>query len=71
MDVLCYERSSWLGGLWKYDDNANVATVTRTTIINSSKEMSSFSDFPAPSDFPNYFHHSLMVNTTRLICLIF
>ena len=61
VDVVCYERSNYLCGLWRYDDSPNCATttVTQTAIINSSKEMSSFSDFPAPSSYPNHFQGEL------------
>jgi len=60
--IVCYERSSWIGGLWKYrdEDDSKLASVTRSTIINSSKEMSSYSDFSPPAEFPNYMHNSLM-----------
>ncbi|XP_074603122.1 flavin-containing monooxygenase 5-like [Brevipalpus obovatus] len=61
-DVVCYEQSNFLGGLWKYrdDDVDGLASVMRSTIINSSKEMSSYSDFPPPPEFPNYMHNTLM-----------
>jgi len=62
LDIVCYERSDFIGGLWKYrdEDDPRLASVTRSTIINSSKEMSAFSDFPPPAEFPNYMHNSLM-----------
>ena len=59
VNVVCHKRSASYGGLWRYE-HANTTTATRTTIVNSSKEMSAFGDFPAPSDYPNYFLHSLM-----------
>ncbi len=34
----------------------------KSTIVNTSKEMMSYSDYPPPIDFPNFMHHSL-VNT--------
>jgi dimethylaniline monooxygenase (N-oxide forming) len=67
--IICFERTSSIGGLWKYrdldeNDNSNIAddtvTVMHGTIANSSKEMSAFSDFPPPPDFPNFMHHKLM-----------
>jgi dimethylaniline monooxygenase (N-oxide forming) len=30
----------------------------RSTTINSSKEMMSYSDFPVPDEFPNFMHNS-------------
>jgi len=62
LQIVCYERSDFIGGLWKYrdEDDSKLASVTRSTIINSSKEMSSYSDFSPPTEFPNYMHNSLM-----------
>ncbi|XP_077560960.1 flavin-containing monooxygenase 5-like [Haemaphysalis longicornis] len=66
-DVVLYERSAHIGGLWAYhEDNVDgQASVMRTTTINTSKEMSAFSDFPPPKDYPNYMHHSKMVSYFR------
>ncbi|GFQ89026.1 dimethylaniline monooxygenase 5 [Trichonephila clavata] len=60
---VCYERNNDPGGLWRYHDEdiEGVASVMKTTIINTSKEMSSFSDFPPPKEFPNFMHNSKML----------
>lgn len=62
-DVVVYEKTSYTGGLWRYheDDSEGVASVTKTTVINTSKEFNAFSDFPPPPEFPNYMHNSKMV----------
>ncbi|XP_054158402.1 flavin-containing monooxygenase 5-like [Oppia nitens] len=62
-DVVVYERTTYTGGLWRYREDVvdGVASVAKSTIINSSKEMSAFSDFPPPADFPNYMHNTKMV----------
>ena len=67
---ICYEKGSYTGGLWRYHDSDEdgIASVMRSTIINSSKEMSAYSDFPPPKELPNYCHNSLMV---RLLLLFF
>lgn len=59
MEPVCYERTSHIGGLWRYhdDDLEGLASVMKTTIINSSKEMGAFSDFPPNEDTPNYMHN--------------
>ncbi|XP_075545125.1 flavin-containing monooxygenase 5-like isoform X2 [Dermacentor variabilis] len=66
-DVVLYERSTDMGGLWAYhdDDVEGRASVMRTTIINTSKEMSAFSDFPPPKDLPNYMHNTKMLGYFR------
>lgn len=66
--VTCYEKTDNIGGLWRYrdEDKDGLASVMRSTIINSSKEMSAFSDFPPPEDWPNYMHNSKMVQYFEL-----
>ncbi|XP_075545128.1 flavin-containing monooxygenase 5-like [Dermacentor variabilis] len=66
-DVVLYERSAHIGGLWAYhdDDVEGRASVMRTTVINTSKEMSAFSDYPMPKDFPNYMHNTKMLGYFR------
>uniref|UniRef100_A0A8C4PZQ1 Flavin-containing monooxygenase n=1 Tax=Eptatretus burgeri TaxID=7764 RepID=A0A8C4PZQ1_EPTBU len=42
------------------------ASVYRSLVINTSKEMMCFSDFPIPRNFPNFMHHSLILQYFRL-----
>ncbi|KIH48515.1 hypothetical protein ANCDUO_21416 [Ancylostoma duodenale] len=60
VDVVCYEKSADLGGLWNYrPGQKNIGgTVMATTVVNTSKEMMAYSDFPPPEDWPNFMHHS-------------
>lgn len=62
IDFVCFERSGRVAGLWNYrdEDVDGMACVMKTTVINSSKEMSAFSDFPPPKEFPNYMHNRMM-----------
>lgn len=62
IDFVCFEMSGRVAGLWNYrdDDVDGMACVMKTTVINSSKEMSAFSDFPPPKEFPNYMHNRMM-----------
>lgn len=66
--VTCLERSDDLGGLWNYDDTPveGRSCVMRSTIFNSSKEMTCYSDFPMPEDFPNYCHHSKFLQYVKM-----
>ena len=77
-EIVCYEKTSDIGGLWKYRELVNnnnnnsyskvsnnsstidIPTVMNTTIANSSKEMSAFSDFPPSPESPNFMHHKVM-----------
>ncbi|XP_054240363.1 dimethylaniline monooxygenase [N-oxide-forming] 4 [Indicator indicator] len=63
LEPTCFERSEDIGGVWHYMDtmDSRGISVYRSVITNTSKEMSCFSDFPFPEDFPNYLHHSLVL----------
>lgn len=60
LEPTCFERSNDFGGLWRFKEKPDLktASIYKTLIINTSKEMMCFSDFPIPDDFPNYMHHS-------------
>ncbi|XP_078489786.1 flavin-containing monooxygenase 5-like [Ciona intestinalis] len=52
------KKSYDIGGLWRYEDNAkDGACVYNSTVINTSKEMMCYSDFPIPKEYPNYMHN--------------
>ncbi|XP_077134483.1 flavin-containing monooxygenase 5-like [Ranitomeya variabilis] len=56
----CFERSDDIGGLWRFktDPEQTRASIYQSVIINTSKEMMCYSDYPIPEDFPNYMHNS-------------
>lgn len=62
IEPVCFERTGHYGGLWRYhdDDTEGIASVMKTTIINTSKELGAISDCPPPAEFPNYMHHTMM-----------
>ena len=49
----CYESSDHVGGLW---NSLNKNAVPDCTVTNISKELSCFSDFPMPDNFPNFMY---------------
>ncbi|XP_076307472.1 flavin-containing monooxygenase 5-like [Tachypleus tridentatus] len=63
LQPFCYEKTDQIGGLWRYrdDDFDGVASVMKSTIINTSKEINAYSDFPPPKEFPNYMHNNYMI----------
>lgn len=69
LDVVGFERSAEIGGLWYYRDEVadDVASVAKSTVINTSKESSAFSDFPPPANYPNYMHNSNMVTEMSIL----
>ncbi|KAG8189377.1 hypothetical protein JTE90_021880 [Oedothorax gibbosus] len=68
MAAVCYEQSETFGGRWCFKNTkvSDVASVMKSTVAIHSKEMNAFSDFPPPASFPNYLHHSKMLEYLRL-----
>ncbi|KFQ47403.1 Dimethylaniline monooxygenase [N-oxide-forming] 5, partial [Nestor notabilis] len=67
LEPICFERTGDIGGLWRFEEHPEEgrASIYRSVIINTSKEMMSFSDFPIPEDFPNYMHNSKIMEYFR------
>uniref|UniRef100_A0A3B5Q5S6 Flavin-containing monooxygenase n=1 Tax=Xiphophorus maculatus TaxID=8083 RepID=A0A3B5Q5S6_XIPMA len=42
------------------------SSIYRSLVVNTSKEMMCFSDFPMPDDYPNYMHNSQLLQYFRL-----
>ena len=73
IDVVVFEKNDYTFGLWRYQekiDEDGTPSVMKSTVINTSKEMSAISDFPPPAHFPNYMHNTLQVRLLRF-CLTF
>ncbi|XP_023787336.1 dimethylaniline monooxygenase [N-oxide-forming] 5-like [Cyanistes caeruleus] len=68
LEPTCFERSKDIGGLWRFEERPEDgrASIYRSVIINTSKEMMCFSDFPIPEDFPNYMHNSKIMEYFRM-----
>ena len=57
MIPVCFERTNDIGGLWNYSQDVKEdgqASVMKSTVINTSKEMMCYSDFL----IPNFIHNS-------------
>ena len=68
LEPVCLESSSDIGGLWNYKDNdvTGNAGIYRSLVINTSKEMMMFSDFPPPESFPPFLTHEKVLEYFRL-----
>ncbi|XP_025111759.1 dimethylaniline monooxygenase [N-oxide-forming] 5-like [Pomacea canaliculata] len=60
LEPVCFERTDELGGLWHYTEQVKdgQACVMRSTVINTSKEMMCYSDYPIPKEYPNFMHNT-------------
>ncbi|XP_056621131.1 flavin-containing monooxygenase 5-like [Triplophysa dalaica] len=68
LEPVCFESSDDIGGLWRFKENPDPsrASIYQSLIINTSKEMMCYSDFPIPAHFPNYMHHSFIMDYFRV-----
>lgn len=57
-DALCFEKGSGLGGNWRFQNDNGMSAAYRSLHINTSKERMAYSDYPMPDDYPDYPHHS-------------
>ncbi|KAL8597540.1 hypothetical protein ACOMHN_033411 [Nucella lapillus] len=62
LEPVCFERTDHFGGLWRYTEKVKdgQGSVMKSTVINTSKEMMCYSDFPIPKEYPNFMHNTLV-----------
>ncbi|CAG9536310.1 unnamed protein product [Cercopithifilaria johnstoni] len=67
LQVVCFEKSSDIGGLWRYKPELcpGEGTVMKNTTINTSKEMTAFSDFVPLPEMPNFMKHTQLLTYFR------
>ncbi|XP_054707669.1 flavin-containing monooxygenase 5-like [Uloborus diversus] len=60
LEPVCFEKSSNFGGTWFYREKSTngQASIMPTTIINHSKEVAAFSNFPPKKEYNNFMRHS-------------
>ncbi|XP_067661853.1 flavin-containing monooxygenase 5-like [Haliotis asinina] len=67
LEPVCLERTDDEGGLWNYHEHIreDQGTVMKSTIINTSKEMMAYSDYPMPAEYPNFTHNAQVLEYLR------
>ncbi|XP_069497359.1 dimethylaniline monooxygenase [N-oxide-forming] 2-like [Ambystoma mexicanum] len=67
LEPTCFEQSKDLGGLWRFTEEVEDAraSIYRSLVSNTSKEMMAYSDFPFPEDFPTYLHNAKVLDYLR------
>ncbi|KAI5946163.1 Dimethylaniline monooxygenase [N-oxide-forming] 1 [Manis javanica] len=68
LEPTCFERSEDLGGLWRFTEHVEEgrASLYKSVVSNSCKEMSCYSDFPFPEDYPNYLPNSQFLEYLKM-----
>ena len=65
LDAIVFEMTDNICGQWLYREEVleDCISIYKSLIANTSKEMSAFSTYPPPEDFPNFMPHTKMVRT--------
>ncbi|KAM5430099.1 putative flavin-containing monooxygenase [Microsporum canis] len=53
-NITGFDRNSYVGGLWQYNEGNDNISVLPSTVTNGSKHRGSFTDFPFPDDTPDF-----------------
>ena len=54
----CYELGSDIGGIWRYENDSGLSPAYESLHINTSRQKMNFADFPMPRDYPDFPHHT-------------
>src|SRR5947209_5736293 len=54
----CYEKSDRVGGNWVFGNKNGMSSAYRSLHINTSRERMEYTDFPMPSSYPDFPHHT-------------
>lgn len=57
IEYVCFEKGSWIGGNWKYDNDNGQSAAYKSLHINTSRQMMEYAEYPMPKDFPDYPDH--------------
>jgi dimethylaniline monooxygenase (N-oxide forming) len=57
----CFEKGSDVGGLWRYENDNNLASAYASLHVNTSKETARYSSYLMPEDYPDFPHHTQML----------
>lgn len=57
----CFEKGSGVGGNWRYNNDNGVSSAYRSLHINTNRLVMAYSDYPMPTDYPMFPHHSQII----------
>ncbi len=56
----CFEKGSFVGGNWRYENDNGMSSAYRSLHINTSRRVMAFKTLPMPDHFPDYPDHFQM-----------
>lgn len=57
----CFEKGSGVGGNWRYGNDNGMSSAYRSLHINTNRNVMAYSDYPMPTDYPMFPHHSQII----------
>jgi dimethylaniline monooxygenase (N-oxide forming) len=54
----CFEKSDRIGGNWVFANKNGMSSAYRSLHINTSRERMEYADYPMPSSYPDFPHHT-------------
>jgi dimethylaniline monooxygenase (N-oxide forming) len=54
----CFEKSDRVGGNWVFGNRNGMSSAYRDLFIDSSRQRMEYSDFPMPTSYPDFPHHT-------------
>ncbi len=57
----CFEKGSAIGGNWRYNNDNGMSSAYRSLHINTNRNVMAYSDFPMPTEYPMFPHHSQII----------
>lgn len=57
----CFEKGSALGGNWRYNNDNGLSSAYRSLHINTNRNVMAYSDYPMPTHYPMFPHHSHII----------
>jgi len=58
----CFEMGSGIGGNWRFQNDNGRSAAYASLHINTSKERMAYADFPMPGHYPDYLHHTQVLD---------
>lgn len=57
----CFEKGSQIGGNWRFNNDNGMSSAYRSLHINTNRMIMAYSDYPMPTDYPMFPHHSHII----------
>src|SRR5580698_8927814 len=54
----CFEKSDQVGGNWVFGNRNGMSAAYKDLFINVSRERMAYADYPMPSSYPDFPHHT-------------